>query len=228
MNLDYKFQIFGIWSAPAFIVIFTPIIIFMGFFPPHSPLMDAQEVTHAYLENTAAIRLGATAMMQLCLLGVFWVAVITVQIRRMEGDGSRFLTYSQLTLGLLTFFLFLPASIFWSLASFRPDTRAAELTYLLNDLGWVSLLMPVGSAFLQAFVIAAAVFSDKQENPTYPRWFAYLNLWIGFLFFPRMFMMFFKEGPFAWDGLFDFYIPLAGFTLWVLVTSVLTTKAIRK
>ena len=42
------------------------------------------------------------------------------------------------------------------------------------------------------------------------------------------FLIFFKVGPFAWNGLFAWYIPFTDFFAWFVVITVLTIKAINK
>ncbi|MGL5442076.1 MAG: hypothetical protein ACRDDJ_06380, partial [[Mycobacterium] stephanolepidis] len=41
-----------------------------------------------------------------------------------------------------------------------------------------------------------------------PRWSAYLLLWCGLLFAGSALIIFFKDGPFAYDGLVGLYIPV--------------------
>ena len=73
-------------------------------------------------------------------------------------------------------------------------------------------------------LIATTLFSDKSETPLYPRWVAYLNLWCGLLGAPGGLIVFFKSGPFAYDGLIGFYIPFGVFTLWIVVMTVQMLK----
>ena len=40
--------------------------------------------------------------------------------------------------------------------------------------------------------------------------------------------VFFKDGPFAWNGIIGFYVPLTVFAIWVLVTTFVLTKAIKR
>jgi hypothetical protein len=40
------------------------------------------------------------------------------------------------------------------------------------------------------------------------------------------FLIYFKTGPFAWNGVFSWWLPATDFFLWFLVMTVLTTRAI--
>ena len=46
------------------------------------------------------------------------------------------------------------------------------------------------------------------------------------LFTPGTIAVFFHDGPFAWNGLFTWYLPLTVFAIWMITMSVLMLKAI--
>jgi hypothetical protein len=58
---------------------------------------------------------------------------------------------------------------------------------------------------------------DRSTRPLWPRWVGYLNLWIALSGAGGGLAVFFKHGPFAWNGLVGFYIPIAAFTVWIAV-----------
>ncbi len=60
------------------------------------------------------------------------------------------------------------------------------------------------------------------------RWVGYFNIWAGLLQIPGAMMPFFKTGPFAWDGLFAFWMPLVVFSLWIYVDTWAVLRAIRR
>jgi hypothetical protein len=75
-------------------------------------------------------------------------------------------------------------------------------------------------------VIGTAIFGDTREQPIFPRWAGYLNYWVAVLFLPGSVTVFFRDGPFAWDGIFTWYLPLTVFAIWIVTNSVLTVRAI--
>lgn len=90
---------------------------------------------------------------------------------------------------------------------------------------WPDAVVP-GS--VQNFAIAFTILSDDGEPPVFPRWLAYVNLFTAVLFTPGALIPFFKFGPFAWNGLFGFWIPGVFFCTWVVVMFFALRKAIRE
>jgi hypothetical protein len=43
---------------------------------------------------------------------------------------------------------------------------------------------------------------------------------------PAVLTTYFKVGPFAWDGLFPWWIPVIDYTVWSVVMSYMTAKAV--
>jgi len=217
--MNTRYQILCAYAGPLFVVLLTPVFFGMGFMPPMAPTMTPTEVAAFYEEHRSMIRLGATLIMQLAMLGVLWTAAISMQLRRAEAGGAPILSTLNLLLGALGFMFFTFPPMFWTTAAYRPE-RDIDLIYLFNDHAWLALVMPVMSATLQALVIGLAIFSDPRPEPIYPRWVAYLNFWAAIIFLPASMAGFFKQGPFAWNGVFDFWVPLFVFSVWIFVMAI--------
>lgn len=222
--MNVRFQVWCAYAGPLFVVFLTPVWYSTGFLPPLPPSMPPADVAAFYEEHRTMIRLGATLLMQLAMLGVLWSAALSAQIRRIESGSTPILAYSNLALGALGFLFFTIPAMFWTAAAYRPE-RAVELVYLFNDAAWLSLVMPVLSASLQAVIIGLAILSDQRETPIFPRWAAYLNFFVGVTYLPGSLATFFKTGPFAWNGIFDFWLPLTTFSVWIFVMGILTARA---
>src|SRR5262249_59457655 len=95
-------------------------------------------------------------------------------------------------------------------------------------LGWLMFVMVFPAYTLQMICIAIAGFIDKSPHPTWPRWAAYLNLWVAFSGMGGGLAVFFKTGPFAWNGLIGFYLPISVFAIWLGITTVLLIRAIQR
>jgi hypothetical protein len=147
-------------------------------------------------------------------------------MRRTERDFP-VLTATQLVAGAVTVvFLTVPVLI-WTVAAFRPE-RTPELIQLMSDFGWIMLIMTFPPFFVQLVAIGLAIVSDNHERPVFARWLGYFNIWVAILFLPGGLITFFKSGPFAWNGLLAFWLPLTVFFLWYIVMFFALIRAIRQ
>ncbi|MFC7501302.1 hypothetical protein ACOACQ_12225 [Nocardioides sp. CPCC 206347] len=199
-------------------------LIAAGWMPPPSPSDTADEVARQIAEDYNGIRLGAVLMLFGAGFTVPMGALIAAHIKRIEGDFSP-LAYIQIigSAGGL-FAISLPVLIFGA-AAFRPD-RDPDLLRMLIDLAWVPFIMNGPPAILQCVSWGVAILSDKRANPPFPRWFGYFNFWAAFCFLPAFLLLFFKTGPFAWNGLLSFWLAAALFGGWFLVGSVMLLRAV--
>jgi len=225
--MSKKAQLFCVWCGIIFLVLFTlGWWLIAGYIPPISPALSANEVAAFYQQNTGIVRFGLLITLFSSAFNAPWVAVIATQLKRIEGEFPA-LTYTLLISGTIgTIVLFIPPMV-WTTAAFRPD-RDAELIMLLSDFGWLFFIMTFPPFFIQSLAIGLAVFSDKSESLVFPRWVGYFNIWVGILFIPGGLITFFKTGPFAWDGIFAFWLPLTVFFMWYLVMFPVLIKAIKQ
>jgi hypothetical protein len=194
-----------------------------GWLPPPSPHDSAEKIAAMYEDRTNLIRLGLICFMLAgALLGPF-VAAISAQMRRIEGGGG-VLGHTQLGMGMLGVLLFILPSFLMQAAAFRPG-RDPQLTQLLNDAAFLPFIGAFGPAVIQNISIALAAFKDTEQR-VFPRWLGYYNIWVALLFLPAALMYFFKTGPFAWDGVFVFWLPLTVFGSWFFVMFWVVRKAI--
>jgi hypothetical protein len=214
MNTGY--QKYYIWSSVLFLIFFTiGLGLCAGFIPVPSPSLSETDVAEIYQKHTEMIRLGDAIAMAAAPLLMPMFAVITAQILRIK-DVDPSLAYMHLGLALITVIEFFLPTLFWAAAAFRPD-RDPSLTFLLNDVGWIIMVMPSTAAALQNFTIGIAILGDKSEKPLFPRWIAYFNFWSGILYIPAIATIFFKSGPFSWGGIIPFWLPLDVYGIWIAV-----------
>jgi hypothetical protein len=144
-------------------------------------------------------------------------------LARIEG-GFGVLALSALVGGVGTIVLTFYPAIWWLVAAYRPE-RASELVYLMNDMAWLQFIGGVTLFLVIPCCIVVAALSDKSVNPIYPRWMGFLNIFLVMMTVPDQLLFFFHSGPFAWNGLFGFWIPLVAFVTWFLSTSYMTRRA---
>jgi hypothetical protein len=207
----------------AMVLMFVGLIVAQWLAPPR-PTESAHQIAAMYHAHAGTIRAGIL----LCtfgagLLGPF-MAMISVQLRRIEGRSPAS-AYCQMTLGgLLILELIVPLMIM-ATAAFRPD-RSESAIQTLNDLGWLLLVGVVSTGVVELAVIGFAILGDRHRKPVFPRWGGALNLLCALAFAGGALSICFSTGPFAWNGLVAYWIPVFAFGFWILGMSILLLRAI--
>lgn len=214
-----------VWAGPAFIISMAIGFVVIGkMIPPPPPGDTAQETADFFLGNADRIRLGMIISAFAAALLVPLSTVIYLQLRRIEGRYPA-LSLIQFASGVLLSLEFIYLIFFWQAAVFRQD-RAAEIVQLLNDMAWIPYIGLSGTVVMQAAAFGAAVLLDRRAVPIFPRWFGYYQLWAALMFTPGTFNVFFHDGALAWDGVFAFYLPIAVYVSWAVITPIYLFKAV--
>jgi hypothetical protein len=221
---SFTIQRAGAWSAIAAIFLFFLGFVLAGFIPPPPPSWTADQVANHYKTYATGIRIGMLGMMVSGMFVSPLVAVISAQLNRIPGLAPG-VSYAQLSAGTIGIAFFMVPAVFFLITAYRPD-RPAEVTYYLNDASWIMSVLPWPPAFIQNMIIAIAVFSDRSAQPIFPRWYAYVNIWVALGFLPASVLVFVTSGPFAWNGIFSFWEPGSVFIVWFVVTTYVLLKAI--
>ena len=222
-----RIQVFCAWCGPAFtVLLFGGWGLLAGFIPLISPADSPAQVAAAWSDHHVLTLIGLTlAMIGIALTLPFYL-VISVQMRRTELRLP-ILSILQLIAGvIITAVLIIPMLVF-IVGAFRPH-RSPALDQLFNDASYIMLILPWPPIMIQVFSIAAATFTDRRADPVFPRWFAWLNIFVGFMLVPANLIIFFKTGPAAWTGVIGFWFPAAVFGVWYLVVTYVLLKAIRQ
>jgi len=222
--LGAKTQRLYIWCGPAGTLVLFAGMLVARLIPLPGPSERATEVAAFYEQHTFAIRLGLLIIMSGSPLFGLWVAAISNQLRQIEGPASP-AAYGQLALGgLLVLELLVPLMILET-AAFRPNRSPTELL-TLSDEAWLMLTGFVFTLVVEMIVIGISVRLDTRDQPIYPRWAATLNVALAFLIAPGGLVVFFKSGPFAWDGLIGFWVPSAAFGVWIVAMTAIMLKVL--
>jgi len=219
-------QMMCTWSAVIGIVLFFFAIFLAGFIPLPSPSLTQDQVVAMYQGNTNNIRIGMELMMASGMFLMPMVGVISVQLKRIEGTHTA-LANTQLCAGAINIVFFVLTGLVFLITAFRPD-RSPELTYLMNDASWFTLVLVWPPASMQLVATGLAILNDKSEQPIFPRWAGFLNIWVAVLFLPASIVPFFKTGPFAWNGLLGWWLPVGVYGVWFVVMVPLLMKAVKR
>ena len=217
------------WCGPAFALCFAiGFVLLAGFLPPPSPEDSAREIVDMYRDDDA-IKAGTVVMMLGTIFAPFWGIAMASQTRKTEADKDfPVLTYVQVActgIFTLTLAIFIMA---WAVAAFRAGETDPEVTQALNDFGFFVLLFDYAPFCAWVASFAIAILLDRSKDPVFPRWAGYLNLWIVALSIPGGLIVFFKDGPLAWDGVVAFYLPVVAFFIWLVPMTWLTIRGIKR
>jgi hypothetical protein len=222
----YRNQLACAWSGFVFIALFLGgFWVIAGFVPPPSPANPAEVTARFFTDHTIAIRIGLWVTMVGCALVASWTVAVSTQLKRIEG--AEVLAQLQLILGSLLTIEFLIPVMIWQTIAFRPGSDA-ETAMHLNDMAWLVFLGLVSTVILQEIVIGIAILQDSREDPIFPRWIAYLTFLTASLTIPGGLIVFFKTGPFAWNGIISWWILLAAFCVWMVTFTSTLIRAIKR
>lgn len=225
--MNTRYQIWGVWSGVIFFVLFFlacwPLA---QFIPPPSPTLSGEELVAKYQDNITLVRMAMPVGLIAAVFAIPWTAVIALQIVRIEGKVP-VLGLTSLGAGIANAVAFYLVFVIWAPAFYRMD-RSPELIMLINDMAWLEFVMVFPPFALQIVCIALAGFMDKSPKPIFPRWFCFLNLWVALMVVPGGLAIFFKTGPFAWNGLLAFWLPVTVFTIYFSAIIPLLLKGIKR
>ena len=215
-----------VWTWPTAIVCFgIPFVFGAGFVPPPNPSWSAARVAAFYADNLTGIRVGILCAMFASALLLPFYAVLSAEIKKIEGRPGLLASIQWGgAIVLVTFFQII--ALAWLTASYRQDV-SPDVTRVLNDYCWFVWSTLIPTYMIQYICMAIAGFMDRREQPLWPRWAAYMNLWVAVTGAGGVLAVFFKTGPFAWNGVVGFWIPVVVFVVGMSVNTGLLLRRAR-
>lgn len=220
-----KSQLLACYSGIIFMVFWTIGWFLIGrFIPPHDPGWSGAQVADFYQQHAVSSRVGLLISLWSAAFLMPFTAAISAQMARIEGKYPVW-SYTVLGIGAANVLTFTFPVMFWAVAAFRSD-RSADLVLLLNDLAWVPFVGMTSPFLLLPIAIAIVGFLDESEEPVFPRWACLYNIGSALLLVPGGLITFFQAGPFAWNGVMGFWLPVTDFFIWFFVMTFLLRKAV--
>lgn len=200
----------------------------LEFFPPPSPSLNLDQVVALYAHANVKFKLGVALMLITGGFFSLFSAVLGVQMLRDESVSPLWAMIQLLTAPFQGLLFVWPA-LWWGIAAFTVD-RAPEVTMLAHEAAWLTFVTPVAWYPIMMISVTMVAFAKKKDEylTAFPRWLGLLTLVpvlgseFGFA------ALFFRTGPFAWSGLFPFYLPTFTFLLWFPVMTFLLFRAIAR
>jgi hypothetical protein len=221
-----KANVIGAWCGIAYIgLLLLGWWVVGGFFPLHRPSAGADEIANFYRHGVVGIRVGMVMVMWAAAVFLPFTSTIADFVARFEGRNgplTRTMTMAGYANAMLTFY----PPLWWIVSTWRVDERSADTTRLLNDIAWLQFIGGLALIMPMFVVLAVVALTDKSENPVFPRWFGYQSIMTFTLFLPDQLLFFFKTGPFAWNGVLGFWVPLTVFCGWFIAIFVLMRRVL--
>ena len=205
-----------IWSWPVCAVLFgISFVVIAGFLPPPLESASAADIAAFYEANRTTIRAGLIGAMFASALLLPYFAVVSAEMRKIEGRNPLLapIQYGGAVI-LTTFFQII--CLLWLLASFRPEI-SPEIIRAANDYGWLVWTMLIPTYSMQFVCMAIAGFIDHRTRPIWPRWAAYMNIWVALIGAGGVLAVYLKTGPFSWNGIIGIWLPLVLFVIGMTV-----------
>lgn len=189
---------------------------------------DTPEVVKAFFTaRRLNIQIGAILGMVFSAFYYVWGGAIAALLRRTENGRPPILTYTML--GAIGVAVFNSVLYFFVMGfcAYRVESIDPVLLRHFNDFLYIQLEFEVFPLSLWAIVIGLSIMLDKSVRPVFPRWVAWVNFWYAGLVMSGQFMILFKTGPLAYNGVLALYWPALVFFTWLCVMSVAMIKSIK-
>lgn len=205
------------WAGPVYVVGESLSWAGIGrFLPPPAEYWTALEVTQFYLDHNLSIRVGMMLTLMFAPLYYIWSVAVSRLMMRAEGSDHICSTVELLG-GFATVIVTFGAVVPWLSCSFDTALKDPQDIKAMNDLGWMCFNPTALVTFFQFIAFGIAFLSDKRSQPLIPRWMAWFSFAMAFTLLLALLTPLFRTGPFAWHGLFTYYIGLGGYFLWIIV-----------
>ena len=219
------------WAGPVFLFVFVVFWGLLGGNIPPIPANDpATDLANHYRDNANLIRIGMGMAMTFVVLYMVWGLSIAKVIERgiERGTGNNVLSTLALWGAGLTVVPLMIGSAFWLTASYRPESLDPSILQLFYDMPWLLINLAYAVTTMQMIAMGVAFLKDKREKPLFPRWLSWMGIWVGVSFALELFFPFFKSGPFARQGVVNFWIEFFLWFFWIVFVTVGILKAIGK
>lgn len=208
-------------------IYFAALVFLLDIFPPPPPDIGVEQVADIYRNSNLQFRFGVAVMI---ITGGFylpWSMVIAVQMDRIEKRTSIWTMLQAVTSAAGTWIFALPP-LLWGAAAFNA-ARSPEITAMMHELGF--LVFYCASSFFPFQLIAIGIVSVSKNNvaadTAFPRWVGWLCIWTGLVASEGFIGVMFNSGPFSWNGVFVFWLPVIAFTIWMITMTISMLRAIR-
>lgn len=216
------------WAGPILLVITVLCWGVLGQnIPPYSPALDADAFAAQIREHALEIRIGMILQMPFSVLYFVWGVAISKVMRGVERDNDVLSTMQIWGAGFTTIVFVVPCAM-WLTLSYRPEVMDPKTLQILYDFAWFFFDMAYSLTTLQMIALGICFLSDRRPQPLVPAWVAWFCMWVGISFVLESMMPLVFSGPFARNGLLNYWIEFSLFFWMMAILSIYILKAITR
>ena len=227
-SVDYRMWRLLAWCGPVFMATFFYFWgILAGNLPPFGADLNADQIYAHYIKDGMALRIG----MSICMVGaafyMAWGCAVSRLMQRIEGPNGM-LSSLEMMGATITCAPLIVACGIWLTASIEAPQLTPQIVHMMYWLGWMIIDLAYMVTSFQIFAVSIVFLRDKRTKPLMPAWVC----WWGFVtfaaFFPVSLVPFLKTGPFAFQGMFNFWIAFFTWYIWVTAASYYVIRGITR
>lgn len=223
--MNARIRTLCLWSGYSFFVLYLlGIVVVARFIPPPAPSWSDAAIAAFFGEHQLRILVGMSICAFASALYVPWGVAIFGEMLRMEKTRFAPLSVLQVLSAGLGAVFFAISPLMWLTLAFRTG-HASDSVWILNDFAWISWIASWPFFFVQAGALGLCLLT--YPAPTVPRWVGYFSIWFAVSMFPASLVVFFYDGPFAWNGVFGLYLPLCMFAVWYQVVTYYLWRSLK-
>lgn len=216
------------WAGPVFLIGYLLTWGIMGFnVPPFEPGIGINDLYAHYVNNSTRIRLAFVLSVFFMPFYFVFSSAVSRVMQHVEGSGGTLSIVEQMG-GATTTVVGMVAGVSWMAAAFHVEERTPEIVRAMHEFGWLFFDTTYMVTSLQMLALGIAFLMDRRSVPLIPRWLCWYTFAVVAAFLPLTLLPFFYHGPFAWSGLFCYWISLGTWFFWVLFLCYYLFKAINR
>ncbi|MBL0116831.1 MAG: hypothetical protein IPP45_16480 [Sphingomonadales bacterium] len=202
------------WCGPIFVVgiIITWAVMGHNVPPPNMMGMTAEQLVSEYYGKYPDIAPGMIGAATFGLFYTLWSCLLASLMRDENGQVGA-LSFIELAGGILTGWLFAFCSAIWATCSLLVNQVQPETIKMVHTFTWVIFDCTYMITTIQMVALGLYTILNKRQT-MFPAWAGWATAAIGIGFVGVVLMPFVTEGPFAINGLWNFWIV---FSTWLFV-----------
>lgn len=226
-RLGVRVQILAAWCGPVCILLY---LVFWGILghniPPPSPANTTESLMANYFgPHYDQILLGMVGAAAVGILYLPWSCQLSHLMRRDEHNMP-VLSNIELLGGAITAWLLSECAAIWAHAAHLSATNPvlAEMTWreawFIFDLTYMITTVQMVGAGIYAL-------TDRSGNPVFPRWTGWWAIAGGLSYVPLTVIAHVTEGPFAWNGIWNFWAVWTAWVTWFAIDNFYIMRYLR-